>query len=55
MPFDSSEYSSVFETIIRFVGGLLAAYGLGGEQHPIQLVTKAKQVADKMAFAWAGV
>ncbi|KAJ7701448.1 glycoside hydrolase family 47 protein [Mycena rosella] len=44
---------SVFETTIRFVGGLLSAYELSGEQHPI-LVTKAKQVADKLAFAWVG-
>ncbi|KAJ7367374.1 glycoside hydrolase family 47 protein [Mycena albidolilacea] len=44
---------SVFETTIRFVGGLLSAYELSGEKHPI-LVTKAKQVADKMAFAWVG-
>ncbi|KAJ7851679.1 glycoside hydrolase family 47 protein [Mycena olivaceomarginata] len=44
---------SVFETTIRFVGGLLSSYELSGEKHPI-LVTKAKQVADKMAFAWVG-
>ncbi|KAK7022107.1 alpha-1,2-mannosidase [Favolaschia claudopus] len=44
---------SVFETTIRFVGGLLSAFELSGQQHPI-LVTKAKQVADKMAFAWIG-
>lgn len=45
---------SVFETTIRFVGGLLSAYELSGEQHPI-LLTKAKEVADKLAFAWVGV
>ncbi|KAJ7913537.1 seven-hairpin glycosidase [Mycena leptocephala] len=44
---------SVFETTIRFVGGLLSAYELSGEQHPI-LLTKAKEVADKLAFAWVG-
>ncbi|KAJ6548469.1 glycoside hydrolase [Mycena capillaripes] len=44
---------SVFETTIRFVGGLLSAYELSGEQHPI-LLTKAKQVADKLAFARVG-
>ncbi|KAF9269688.1 glycoside hydrolase family 47 protein [Marasmius fiardii PR-910] len=43
---------SVFETTIRYVGGLLSAYELSGQQHPI-LVQKAQQVADKMAFAWA--
>ncbi|KAJ7163478.1 glycoside hydrolase family 47 protein [Mycena crocata] len=44
---------SVFETTIRYVGGLLSAYELSGEKHPI-LVDKAKQVADKLAFAWVG-
>jgi mannosyl-oligosaccharide alpha-1,2-mannosidase len=36
------------------VGGLLSAYELSREKHPI-LVTKVKQVADKMVFAWVGV
>lgn len=44
---------SVFETTIRFVGGLLAAYELSDFQHP-GLLAKAKEVADKMAFAWVG-
>ncbi|ESK85838.1 glycoside hydrolase family 47 protein [Moniliophthora roreri MCA 2997] len=42
---------SVFETTIRYLGGLLSAYELSGQKHPI-LVQKAKEVADKMAFAW---
>ncbi|CAL1699575.1 unnamed protein product [Somion occarium] len=42
---------SVFETSIRYLGGLLSAYELSGGQFP-QLITKAKQVADKMAFAF---
>jgi mannosyl-oligosaccharide alpha-1,2-mannosidase len=42
---------SVFETTIRYVGGFLSAYELSGEKFPI-LVEKAKEVADKMAFAW---
>ncbi|KAJ7078557.1 glycoside hydrolase family 47 protein [Mycena belliarum] len=42
---------SVFETTIRFVGGMLSAYELSGQQHSV-LVDKAKQVADKLAFAW---
>jgi len=42
---------SVFETTIRYVGGFLSAYELSGERFPI-LVEKAKEVADKMAFAW---
>ncbi|KAJ7452635.1 glycoside hydrolase family 47 protein [Mycena latifolia] len=44
---------SVFETTIRFIGGLLSAYELSGGQHSI-LVDKAQQVADKLAFAWVG-
>ncbi|KAF9259730.1 glycoside hydrolase family 47 protein [Marasmius fiardii PR-910] len=42
---------SVFETTIRYLGGLLSAYELSGQKHQV-LVDKAKQVADKMAFAW---
>ncbi|KAK7032613.1 hypothetical protein VNI00_012876 [Paramarasmius palmivorus] len=42
---------SVFETTIRYLGGLLSAYELNGKKEPI-LLEKAKQVADKMAFAW---
>lgn len=47
-------YRSVFETTIRYIGGFLSAYELSGEKFPI-LVEKAKEVADKMAFAWVGV
>ncbi|KAL0576034.1 hypothetical protein V5O48_005941 [Marasmius crinis-equi] len=42
---------SVFETTIRYLGGLLSAYELSEKKHPV-LLEKAKQVADKMAFAW---
>ena len=41
----------MFETTIRYVGGLLSAFELSGRQHNV-LVEKAKEVADKMAFAW---
>ncbi|KAJ7486234.1 glycoside hydrolase family 47 protein [Mycena galericulata] len=44
---------SVFETTIRWVGGLISAYELSGFKYPI-LVEKAKEVADKLAFAWVG-
>ncbi|KAF9528345.1 alpha-mannosidase 1 [Crepidotus variabilis] len=44
---------SVFETTIRYVGGLLSAYELSGEQIP-DLLTKARQVADKLSYAWVG-
>ena len=45
---------SVFETTIRYLGGLLSAYELSGQKYTI-LRDKAKEVADKMAFAWVGV
>ncbi|KAG6865961.1 hypothetical protein C0991_010217 [Blastosporella zonata] len=44
----------VFETTIRYLGGLVSAYELSDQQHPV-LLEKAKEVADKMAFAWVGV
>jgi len=44
---------SVFETTIRYLGGLLSAYELSDRKHPM-LLSKAKEVADKMAFAWVG-
>ncbi|KAL0069252.1 hypothetical protein AAF712_003616 [Marasmius tenuissimus] len=42
---------SVFETTIRYLGGLLSAYELSGNKHEV-LLQKAKEVADKMAHAW---
>ncbi|KAJ7512675.1 glycoside hydrolase family 47 protein [Mycena galericulata] len=44
---------SLFETTIRYIAGLLSSYELSGGKYPA-LVAKAKQVADKMAFAWVG-
>ncbi|KAF9467829.1 glycoside hydrolase family 47 protein [Collybia nuda] len=44
---------SVFETTIRYLGGLLSAYELSDNQFPA-LLQKAKEVADKMAFVWVG-
>jgi hypothetical protein len=46
--------SSVFESTIRYLGGLLSAYELSDRQYPA-LLQKATQLADKMAFAWVGV
>jgi mannosyl-oligosaccharide alpha-1,2-mannosidase len=43
----------VFETTIRHVGGLLSAYELSGQQHPA-LLDQARQLADKLIFAWDG-
>ncbi|KAG6896909.1 hypothetical protein C0992_005311 [Termitomyces sp. T32_za158] len=44
---------SVFETTIRYLGGLLSAFELSDQKYPV-LLEKAKEVADKMAFAWVG-
>jgi hypothetical protein len=33
---------------------MVASYELSGYQHPI-LITKAKELADKLAYAWVGV
>ncbi|KAF7343284.1 alpha-1,2-Mannosidase [Mycena venus] len=49
----TSDTVSVFETTIRYLGGLLSSYELSDQKFPV-LVTKAKEVADKMAFAWVG-
>lgn len=49
----TSDTVSVFETTIRYLGGLLSAYELSGKQSQ-QLLDKAKEVADKMAHAWVG-
>ncbi|TFK73472.1 glycoside hydrolase family 47 protein [Pluteus cervinus] len=43
---------SVFETTIRYVGGLLSAYELSGNQYPV-LVKKAQEVADKLLYAFS--
>ncbi|KAF8631332.1 hypothetical protein AX15_002451 [Amanita polypyramis BW_CC] len=44
---------SVFETTIRYVGGLLSAYELTNYTQPA-LLQKAKQIADKLGYAWVG-
>ncbi|EJD51258.1 seven-hairpin glycosidase [Auricularia subglabra TFB-10046 SS5] len=49
----TSSTVSVFETTIRYLGGLLSAYELGGKTDE-GLVRKAQEVADKMAHAWVG-
>ncbi|KAJ7185551.1 glycoside hydrolase family 47 protein [Mycena filopes] len=49
----TSDKVSIFETTIRYIGGLLSSYELSGEKYPV-LVQKAKEVADKMAYGWVG-
>lgn len=46
--------SSLFETTIRHVGGLLSAYELSGKNN-ITLVQKAEQVARELAYAFTDV
>ncbi len=45
---------SVFETTIRYLGGLLSVYELRGEKDAA-LLERAQDVADKLAFAWVEV
>ncbi|KAI0688410.1 seven-hairpin glycosidase [Cytidiella melzeri] len=45
--------TSVFETTIRYLGAALSAYELSGKKYPV-LITKSKEVADKMSVAWVG-
>jgi len=47
-------YCSVFESTIRYVGGLISAYELSGKQH-FFLVQKAQQLADRLSLAWSQV
>ncbi|KAE9383422.1 seven-hairpin glycosidase [Gymnopus androsaceus JB14] len=42
----------LFETTIRYVGGMLSAYELTGKKYPI-LVQQSQTLVDKMAFAWS--
>ncbi|THV01974.1 seven-hairpin glycosidase [Dendrothele bispora CBS 962.96] len=44
---------SVFESTIRYIGGLLSTYELTGKKNQA-LVDKAKQLADKLSQAWVG-
>ena len=44
----------MFETTIRYLGGLLSAYELSNCEHPV-LLAKAKEVADTLSLAWVGV
>ncbi|KAI1786737.1 glycoside hydrolase family 47 protein [Ganoderma leucocontextum] len=48
----SGSTASVFESTIRYVGGMLSAYELTGERYPV-LVKQAKTLADKLAGAWS--
>ncbi|QRV76043.1 glycoside hydrolase family 47 protein [Ceratobasidium sp. AG-Ba] len=49
----TSDTVSLFESTIRYVGGLISAYELGGKTN-YALITKAQELADKLAYAWVG-
>lgn len=51
---ESDTPHSVFESTIRYIGGLLSAYELSGSAFPV-LVQKSKELADKLVYAWVGV
>ncbi|KAJ7596035.1 glycoside hydrolase family 47 protein [Mycena floridula] len=42
---------SLFETTIRYLGGMVSAFELNGSQFPA-LIQKSQELADKMSFAW---
>jgi mannosyl-oligosaccharide alpha-1,2-mannosidase len=47
-------YCSVFESTIRYLGGLISAYELSGQQH-FFLIQKAQQLADRLSIGWSQV
>lgn len=49
----TSDSISLFETTIRYLGGMLSAYELSGKTD-YGLITKAVELGDKLAFAWVG-
>ncbi|KAF6757956.1 glycoside hydrolase [Ephemerocybe angulata] len=49
----TSETVSIFETTIRYLGGLLSTYELTDEKHPA-ILEQARKLADKLAFGWVG-
>ena len=44
----------MFETTIRYLGGLISAYELSGEQYPF-LIEQAEQLANRLSLAWSKV
>jgi mannosyl-oligosaccharide alpha-1,2-mannosidase len=47
-------YCSLFESTIRYLGGLISAYELSGKQH-FFLIQKAQQLADRLSIGWSQV
>ncbi|ETW77967.1 glycoside hydrolase family 47 protein [Heterobasidion irregulare TC 32-1] len=49
---NTADTVSVFESSIRYVGGLLSAYELSGKKHAF-MVEKAKELANRLSLAWS--
>ncbi|THH14610.1 hypothetical protein EW146_g5737 [Bondarzewia mesenterica] len=49
---NTADAVNLFESTIRYIGGLLSAYELSGKEHQV-LIEKAKELADKLSFAWS--
>ena len=45
---------SIFESTIRYIGGLISAYELSGKKYSF-LIEKARQLADRLSLAWSHV
>ncbi|KAI0044946.1 glycoside hydrolase family 47 protein, partial [Auriscalpium vulgare] len=49
---NTADTVSIFESTIRYVGGLISAYELSGKKFPF-LVDKAKELADRLSLGWS--
>ena len=49
----TSDKVSLFETTIRYLGGLISAYELGGKKVPA-LIDRARDVGNKLSNGWQG-
>ncbi|KAF8609188.1 glycoside hydrolase family 47 protein [Ceratobasidium sp. AG-I] len=49
----TSDNVSLFESTIRYVGGLISAYELGGKKEQA-LIDRARELGDKLAHGWVG-
>ncbi|CAE6452479.1 unnamed protein product [Rhizoctonia solani] len=50
----TSDKVSLFETTIRYLGGLISAYELGGKKDRA-LMDRARELGDKLSHAWVGL
>ncbi|KAJ1304572.1 hypothetical protein OPQ81_005714 [Rhizoctonia solani] len=50
----TSDKVSLFETTIRYLGGLISAYELGGKKDQA-LLDRSRELGDKLAHAWVGL